>query len=130
MDRCSVSHAPRVNRWSAPYAVPSTSCLPDQSRQGFMQRFCPCGRHLPGEELHWSYHLTKRGMVFQGKLRMHHIGPALQRTSQLHHPQTCLLTTSPVRLLTLTKPYVQRAVSYTHLRAHETVLDLVCRLLL
>mgnify|MGYP003381004852 CR=1 FL=1 len=24
----------------------------------------------------------------------------------------------------------QRAVSYTHLRAHETVLDLVCRLLL
>ena len=27
-----------------------------------------------------------------------------------------------------TTPYV--AVSYTHLRAHETVLDLVCRLLL
>ena len=25
---------------------------------------------------------------------------------------------------------VYRAVSYTHLRAHETVLDLVCRLLL
>ena len=25
---------------------------------------------------------------------------------------------------------VARAVSYTHLRAHETVLDLVCRLLL
>ena len=24
----------------------------------------------------------------------------------------------------------QKAVSYTHLRAHETVLDLVCRLLL
>src|SRR5660398_219933 len=75
-----------------------------------MQRFCPCGRHLPGEELHWSYHLTKRGMVFEGKLRMHHIGPGLQRTSQLHHPQTRLLTTSPVRLLTLTKPYVQREV--------------------
>src|SRR5665811_2321684 len=27
-------------------------------------------------------------------------------------------------------PSVCRAVSYTHLRAHETVLDLVCRLLL
>ena len=27
-------------------------------------------------------------------------------------------------------PELQRAVSYTHLRAHETVLDLVCRLLL
>ncbi|VTU62548.1 asparaginyl-tRNA synthetase [Lactobacillus rhamnosus GG] [Lacticaseibacillus rhamnosus] len=26
--------------------------------------------------------------------------------------------------------YFQGAVSYTHLRAHETVLDLVCRLLL
>ena len=27
-------------------------------------------------------------------------------------------------------PSSRRAVSYTHLRAHETVLDLVCRLLL
>ena len=27
-------------------------------------------------------------------------------------------------------PECRRAVSYTHLRAHETVLDLVCRLLL
>ena len=32
----------------------------------------------------------------------------------------------PVALLALTA----NAVSYTHLRAHETVLDLVCRLLL
>ena len=29
-----------------------------------------------------------------------------------------------------TKVDVLKAVSYTHLRAHETVLDLVCRLLL
>ena len=29
-----------------------------------------------------------------------------------------------------TKPLKPNAVSYTHLRAHETVLDLVCRLLL
>ena len=28
------------------------------------------------------------------------------------------------------KPQTIKAVSYTHLRAHETVLDLVCRLLL
>ena len=27
-------------------------------------------------------------------------------------------------------PVIMAAVSYTHLRAHETVLDLVCRLLL
>ena len=30
----------------------------------------------------------------------------------------------------LNQPYNSEAVSYTHLRAHETVLDLVCRLLL
>src|SRR5665811_2549990 len=30
----------------------------------------------------------------------------------------------------LTRRYDGEAVSYTHLRAHETVLDLVCRLLL
>ena len=30
----------------------------------------------------------------------------------------------------LEHPIVHKAVSYTHLRAHETVLDLVCRLLL
>ena len=28
------------------------------------------------------------------------------------------------------KELINKAVSYTHLRAHETVLDLVCRLLL
>ena len=28
------------------------------------------------------------------------------------------------------EPFVDASVSYTHLRAHETVLDLVCRLLL
>ena len=27
-------------------------------------------------------------------------------------------------------PFARESVSYTHLRAHETVLDLVCRLLL
>ena len=30
----------------------------------------------------------------------------------------------------VSRPYDQSPVSYTHLRAHETVLDLVCRLLL
>ena len=30
----------------------------------------------------------------------------------------------------LVKVFADEAVSYTHLRAHETVLDLVCRLLL
>ena len=34
------------------------------------------------------------------------------------------------RLEQVTLEDIERAVSYTHLRAHETVLDLVCRLLL
>src|SRR5665811_2372319 len=34
-----------------------------------------------------------------------------------------------LQLLTLTAMEPPTAVSYTHLRAHETVLDLVCRLL-
>ena len=33
-------------------------------------------------------------------------------------------------LLLITNWFFHKAVSYTHLRAHETVLDLVCRLLL
>ena len=35
-----------------------------------------------------------------------------------------------VAQVTASKVYGVRPVSYTHLRAHETVLDLVCRLLL
>ena len=35
-----------------------------------------------------------------------------------------------IRVGFMETPDVPRAVSYTHLRAHETVLDLVCRLLL
>ena len=36
----------------------------------------------------------------------------------------------PIRMPTRHKLLIVEAVSYTHLRAHETVLDLVCRLLL
>mgnify|MGYP003381640033 CR=1 FL=1 len=36
----------------------------------------------------------------------------------------------PLNLLTVTTSMRPIPVSYTHLRAHETVLDLVCRLLL
>src|SRR5664280_1580565 len=39
--------------------------------------------------------------------------------NSLHHPMTMLAIAAG-----------KHAVSYTHLRAHETVLDLVCRLLL
>ena len=49
-----------------------------------------------------------------------------------------LLTESPVMLKSLEEKVkailgitnVQKSVSYTHLRAHETVLDIVCSLLL
>ena len=34
------------------------------------------------------------------------------------------------RIIVVVDPHILVAVSYTHLRAHETVLDLVCRLLL
>ena len=40
----------------------------------------------------------------------------LAKDQLLHHPQQGMVSGN--------------AVSYTHLRAHETVLDLVCRLLL
>src|SRR5664279_4671039 len=110
MDRWSVSHAPRVNRWSAPYTVPS-NLLPPRSIASRIHAALLSMRTPPprgGTSLVLPSHQTRDGI--EGKLRMHHIGPGLQRTSQLHHPQTCLLTTSPVRLLTLTKPYVQREV--------------------
>ena len=41
-----------------------------------------------------------------------------------------LLPTVETAAETLLVKSVPEAVSYTHLRAHETVLDLVCRLLL
>ena len=42
-----------------------------------------------------------------------------------------LLTPAALKLLSASgNDLIQEAVSYTHLRAHETVLDLVCRLLL
>ena len=50
--------------------------------------------------------------------------------------RTARLAQSDIRAMTLACAKVnginmsQGAVSYTHLRAHETVLDLVCRLLL
>src|SRR5665811_1945747 len=57
-------------------------------------------------------------------------GESRERRDQLAHPpyqKPELLATAPNQLWSwdITKP-----VSYTHLRAHETVLDLVCRLLL
>ena len=53
-------------------------------------------------------------------------------TAQLNNenslfPNDILIDTTALRSITLAHPV---AVSYTHLRAHETVLDLVCRLLL
>ena len=41
-----------------------------------------------------------------------------------------LVLSSADRLTLRTEALVAEPVSYTHLRAHETVLDLVCRLLL
>ena len=38
--------------------------------------------------------------------------------------------TASFELGTMNAGHIHEAVSYTHLRAHETVLDLVCRLLL
>ena len=58
-------------------------------------------------------------------------------TYEKHHKQKILLFLSSMRSYAdkLKKnkfklEYTKIAVSYTHLRAHETVLDLVCRLLL
>ena len=53
-------------------------------------------------------------------------GQLARRNAAILFAQDLLVAFGPVR--TLPKPVA--AVSYTHLRAHETVLDLVCRLLL
>src|SRR5665811_2076070 len=47
----------------------------------------------------------------------------------IHH-STYRVESAPSPILAESKLPYRIAVSYTHLRAHETVLDLVCRLLL
>ena len=53
---------------------------------------------------------------------------AVARVGDLHAPQH--LANDHLDVLVVDLHALQAAVSYTHLRAHETVLDLVCRLLL
>ena len=47
-----------------------------------------------------------------------------------HLTRTEMSQAQAAKLLGVTQPRVSDPVSYTHLRAHETVLDIVCRLLL
>src|SRR5659263_211546 len=51
-------------------------------------------------------------------------------TSPSEHPGRRERLIRPVRVLALADELVIHSVSYTHLRAHETRHDLVCRLLL
>ena len=65
--------------------------------------------------------LTAHPWVYYQRLRQ--VNPApFAAYFALPHAGGAILSASPERFL--------RAVSYTHLRAHETVLALVCRLLL
>src|SRR5665811_2477658 len=68
-----------------------------------------------------SSSFTKRAMIIP--IPVKHIVPT-KRSSRV----TTLGTA--VTLYTSFATMIIKAVSYTHLRAHETVLDLVCRLLL
>ena len=47
-----------------------------------------------------------------------------------YNSEQALAERTPEELRALVMERIVRPVSYTHLRAHETVLDLVCRLLL
>ena len=70
------------------------------------------------------------------------IGELVPKTIAFNNPEGITITLAPFMkfLSWLTTPIVYflsistkvflKAVSYTHLRAHETVLDIVCRLLL
>src|SRR5664280_480485 len=50
--------------------------------------------------------------------------------SRLPMPEALPTFTSILHICEILSSKMRHAVSYTHLRAHETVLDLVCRLLL
>src|SRR5664280_3522479 len=52
------------------------------------------------------------------------------KASKVNKPMTGHFAKSNVPPVRMIKEVSVEAVSYTHLRAHETVLDLVCRLLL
>ena len=55
---------------------------------------------------------------------------AILNSQQTHHPIEDIEQVISAEDLMAAQRAVKEAVSYTHLRAHETVLDLVCRLLL
>ena len=57
------------------------------------------------------------------------LNPALNKLVKIEVLERETSASSPDYILGVLDQYAQ-AVSYTHLRAHETVLDIVCRLLL
>src|SRR5664280_3091192 len=64
---------------------------------------------------------------------MYVCGPTVYGDAHLGHSRPAITFDLLFRYLThlgYKVRYVRNTVSYTHLRAHETVLDLVCRLLL
>src|SRR5664280_2934523 len=82
------------------------------------------GCHIPSVVAQLGRHISKCGM---GGAK----GPVLRQAWHVH--PVCLLpgTNDPAGCMALPRrpPRVScpiRSVSYTHLRAHETVLDLVC----
>src|SRR5665811_2521717 len=62
----------------------------------------------------------------QGSLGIHFLVPLRSLRCALSNDVSYV----PIRLTLGHKNNIITSVSYTHLRAHETVLDLVCRLLL
>ena len=81
---------------------------------------------------HWSLSLGaeyETGILDEQRLRG---GPSIREPDRLHYMVSMNTDFSKKFFFAFFALYMHRitAVSYTHLRAHETVLDIVCRLLL
>eukprot|EP00657_Telonema_sp_P-1_P009159 TRINITY_DN3335_c0_g1_i1.p1 TRINITY_DN3335_c0_g1~~TRINITY_DN3335_c0_g1_i1.p1 ORF type:complete len:104 (+),score=34.02 TRINITY_DN3335_c0_g1_i1:119-430(+) len=96
-------------------------CIRDRINTQAVTRFALVERQ--SEKVLYLYNIIeqKDGFYYEGN--------ASYRKIYDSNVATRLRFTEPIRLKDLELVYFI-AVSYTHLRAHETVLDLVCRLLL
>ena len=89
-----------------------------------------------GDRITASVHLDEHHAVFKGHFPDQPVMPGVctlqivQELLEEHLGRSLRLSSaSNIKFMALIDPRIH-PVSYTHLRAHETVLDLVCRLLL
>src|SRR5665811_892367 len=87
-------------------------------------------RHEPAAQIQQARHLRRRKRHGRQPLRYEYVSNVLEsqpkKLTRRHHRDEAL---GRLVVTLLTVHAAAPPVSYTHLRAHETVLDLVCRLL-